>query len=111
MMGCGKTEKKKDSKDKDNLASLDSDESEMGGFGVAKKHKRRSSAPDLPLPSNGELSFRVGDQIDVVTKVLDGWLMSEVGGKCGLFLTTYTEVINLSSSSLPQKPPLQQHPP
>ncbi|KAI0742424.1 hypothetical protein C8Q80DRAFT_906683 [Daedaleopsis nitida] len=148
MMGRGKKDKDK-GKDKEKFAELDSDQSETDEFGVSKKHKRRSSAPGLPLPStspklpmrllkssskdkreeNGkdihkrvialhdfaagssdELSFKAGDQIEVVSEVLDGWWMGELGGKRGLFPTTYTEVINSSSSSLQTKPPLPKRP-
>ncbi|KAI0632703.1 hypothetical protein C8Q77DRAFT_839588 [Trametes polyzona] len=73
--------------------------------------KRVVALHDFAGASTDELSFKAGDQIDVVSEVLDGWWMGELGGKRGLFPTTYTEVINASSSSLQQKPPLPQRPP
>ncbi|KAI0640911.1 hypothetical protein C8Q79DRAFT_421652 [Trametes meyenii] len=73
--------------------------------------KRVVAIHDFAAASNDELSFRVGDQIEVLSEVLDGWWMGELSGKRGLFPTTYTEVINSSSSSLPSKPPLPQRPP
>ncbi|RPD58534.1 hypothetical protein L227DRAFT_576923, partial [Lentinus tigrinus ALCF2SS1-6] len=77
-----------------------------------KESKKRVIAlHDFAAGSTDELSFKVGDQIDVVSEVLDGWWMGELYGKRGLFPTTYTEVINSSSSSLPSKPPLPQRPP
>ncbi len=95
---------KSSSKDKDK----DKDRKEENG----KDDKKRVIAlHDFAAGSNDELSFRVGDQIDVVSEVIDGWWMGELGGKRGLFPTTYTEVINSSSSSLPQKPALPQRPP
>ncbi|KAI8992761.1 hypothetical protein BD414DRAFT_284774 [Trametes punicea] len=65
---------------------------------------------DFAAASVDELSFKAGDQIEVLSEVIDGWWMGELRGKRGLFPTTYTEVINTSSSSLPQKPPLPQRP-
>ncbi|KAE9409089.1 BAR-domain-containing protein [Gymnopus androsaceus JB14] len=50
-----------------------------------------------------ELSFRVGDEITVVSEVLDGWWMGELNGRQGLFPTPYTEVV-------PAKPPLPTRP-
>ncbi|KAJ7193503.1 hypothetical protein GGX14DRAFT_405409 [Mycena pura] len=50
--------------------------------------------------SADELSFKVGDHIDVVHEVLDGWWKGELYGKQGLFPTAYTEEV------LPEKPPL-----
>ena len=152
MIGRGKKDKEKDKdKNKEKFAELDSDESETDEFGVAKRHKHRSSIPGLPstspkIPSRllksfsndkdkdkdsakdkdkenrkrvvalhdfaagstDELSFKAGDQIDVVSEVLDGWWMGELDGQRGLFPTTYTEVINSSHSSLP--PPLPYRP-
>ncbi|KAI0753691.1 hypothetical protein C8Q74DRAFT_1306365 [Fomes fomentarius] len=93
---------KSSSKDKDK------DKKEENGKDIKK---RVIALHDFAAGSNDELSFRVGDQIDVVSEVLDGWWMGELGGKRGLFPTTYTEVINSSSSSLPQKPALPQRPP
>lgn len=40
-----------------------------------------------------ELSFQVGDEIMVVSEVLDGWWMGELNGKRGLFPTTHVEVL------------------
>ncbi|KAI0351220.1 BAR-domain-containing protein [Trametes cingulata] len=73
--------------------------------------KRVVALHDFAAASTDELSFKAGDQIEVLSEVLDGWWMGELKGKRGLFPTTYTEVINSSSSSLPQKPPLPQRPP
>ncbi|KAL7278453.1 hypothetical protein ACG7TL_007451 [Trametes sanguinea] len=73
--------------------------------------KRVVAIHDFAAASVDELSFKAGDQIEVLSEVVDGWWMGELGGKRGLFPTTYTEVINSSSSSLPQKPPLPQRPP
>lgn len=39
-----------------------------------------------------ELSFKAGDEIIVVSEVLDGWWMGELSGKTGLFPTTHVEV-------------------
>ncbi|KAJ3837334.1 hypothetical protein F5878DRAFT_622636 [Lentinula raphanica] len=50
-----------------------------------------------------ELSFRVGDEIVVISEVLDGWWMGELKGRQGLFPTPYTEVV-------PAKPPLPDRP-
>jgi hypothetical protein len=62
---------------------------------------------DFNAGSSDELSFKAGDQIVVLNEVLDGWWMGELNGRTGLFPTTYTEVVNSSSSSLvPSKPPL-----
>lgn len=66
---------------------------------------------DFNASSTDELSFRVGDQIAVQNEVLDGWWMGELNGKTGLFPTTYTEIINASSSSLVSKPRLPPRPP
>ncbi|KDQ52355.1 hypothetical protein JAAARDRAFT_198274 [Jaapia argillacea MUCL 33604] len=52
--------------------------------------------------SSDELSFKAGDKIVVVNEVLDGWWMGELGGKTGLFPTTYTEPV---SSSPPRSTP------
>ncbi|KAI0776612.1 hypothetical protein BD413DRAFT_225051 [Trametes elegans] len=73
--------------------------------------KRVVALHDFAAASVDELSFKTGDHIEVLSEVLDGWWMGELDGKRGLFPTTYTEVINSSSSSLPQKPPLPQRPP
>ena len=43
--------------------------------------------------SSDELSFKAGDEILVVSEVLDGWWMGELDGRKGLFPTPYTEVI------------------
>ena len=66
---------------------------------------------DFNAGSPDELSFKAGDQIAVQNEVLDGWWMGELNGKTGLFPTTYTEIINSSSSSLVSKPPLPARPP
>ncbi|KAI0334309.1 BAR-domain-containing protein [Cubamyces sp. BRFM 1775] len=79
--------------------------------GDKQGRKRVVALHDFAAASADELSFKAGEQIDVVSEVIDGWWMGELGGKRGLFPTTYTEVINSSSSSLPQKPPLPQRPP
>ncbi|KAJ3922203.1 hypothetical protein F5877DRAFT_75460 [Lentinula edodes] len=50
-----------------------------------------------------ELSFKVGDEIVVISEVLDGWWTGELHGKQGLFPTPYTEVV-------PAKPPLPNRP-
>ncbi|KAL1938287.1 hypothetical protein VTO73DRAFT_11738 [Trametes versicolor] len=77
----------------------------------AQGRKRVVAIHDFAAASTDELSFKVGEQIEVLSEVIDGWWMGELGGKRGLFPTTYTEVINSSSSSLPQKPPVPQRPP
>ncbi|KAI0364040.1 BAR-domain-containing protein [Pilatotrama ljubarskyi] len=66
---------------------------------------------DFAAASTDELSFKAGDQIEVLSEVLEGWWMGELRGRRGLFPTTYTEILNSSSSSLSQKPPLPQRPP
>lgn len=48
-----------------------------------------------------ELSFRPGDEITVVSEVLDGWWMGELGGKTGLFPTTHVEVLPPGSRRAP----------
>ncbi|KAI0920213.1 hypothetical protein AcV5_010014 [Taiwanofungus camphoratus] len=63
---------------------------------------------DFAAGSSDELTFRAGDQIVVLNEVLDEWWMGELGGRRGLFPTTYTEVI---SSSTELKPPLPLRPP
>jgi len=50
-----------------------------------------------------ELSFQVGDEITVVSEVLEGWWLGELSGKQGLFPTPYTETV-------PTKPPLPSRP-
>ncbi|KAF9074886.1 hypothetical protein BDP27DRAFT_1316132 [Rhodocollybia butyracea] len=50
-----------------------------------------------------ELSFQVGDEITVVSEVLEGWWLGELNGKQGLFPTPYTETV-------PAKPPLPTRP-
>ena len=50
--------------------------------------------------STDELAFNAGDEILVLNEVLDGWWMGELGGRKGLFPTSYTEVIRSSSSRL-----------
>lgn len=67
---------------------------------------------DFAAASNDELSFKAGDKIVVLNEVIDGWWMGEHSntGKTGLFPTTYTEVLNASTSSLGSKPPLPRRP-
>lgn len=67
---------------------------------------------DFAAASNDELSFKSGDQIIVLNEVVDGWWMGEHcgTGKTGLFPTTYTEILNASTSSLGSKPPLPRRP-
>lgn len=67
---------------------------------------------DFAAASNDELSFKAGDQIVVLNEVIDGWWMGELNGtgKTGLFPTTYTEILNTSTSSLSSKPPLPRRP-
>ncbi|EKM52757.1 uncharacterized protein PHACADRAFT_176772 [Phanerochaete carnosa HHB-10118-sp] len=65
---------------------------------------------DFRAASQDELSFKAGDQINVLSEVLDGWWMGELNSKTGLFPTTYTEIINASSSSLTSKPRLPPRP-
>lgn len=65
---------------------------------------------DFSAGSSDELTFKTGDHIVVLNEVLDGWWMGELGGKKGLFPTTYTEVVNSSTSSLVSKPPLPRRP-
>jgi hypothetical protein len=67
---------------------------------------------DFAAASNDELSFKSGDKIIVLNEVIDGWWMGEHSstGKTGLFPTTYTEVLNASTSSLGSKPPLPRRP-
>ncbi|KAI0094225.1 hypothetical protein BDY19DRAFT_911876 [Irpex rosettiformis] len=67
---------------------------------------------DFAAASNDEMSFKAGDRIVVLNEVIDGWWMGEHGGtgKTGLFPTTYTEVLNSSSSSLGSKPLLPRRP-
>ncbi|KAA1466813.1 BAR-domain-containing protein [Dentipellis sp. KUC8613] len=57
-----------------------------------------------------ELSFRTGDEIVVVNEVLDDWWMGEVGGKKGLFPTSYTEVVERSPSPSPSSSPTKLKP-
>ncbi|KAF9816985.1 hypothetical protein IEO21_03750 [Rhodonia placenta] len=64
---------------------------------------------DFAAGSTDELSFHAGDRIAVINEVLDGWWMGELGGKRGLFPTTYVEV--LPSSLHPSAPALPQRPP
>lgn len=55
--------------------------------------------------SSDELTFHVGDEIVVVNEVLDEWWMGELGGKKGLFPTSYTEpVLNLRARASPPIP-------
>ncbi|KAI9061909.1 BAR-domain-containing protein [Trametes sanguinea] len=84
---------------------------EKDGKESPQGRKRVVAIHDFAAASADELSFKAGDQIEVLSEVVDGWWMGDLGGKRGLFPTTYTEVINSSSSSLPQKPPLPQRPP
>ncbi|GJE93015.1 hypothetical protein PsYK624_091740 [Phanerochaete sordida] len=71
---------------------------------------------DFKAASQDELSFKAGDQIAVLNEVLDGWWLGELAGRTGLFPTTYTEILNASSSSLakprlPPRPPAGSQPP
>ena len=91
------------------LKSFSNDKDKDGGKDKDKENRKRVVAlHDFAAGSTDELSFKAGDQIDVVSEVLDGWWMGELDGKRGLFPTTYTEVINSSHSSLP--PPLPYRP-
>lgn len=67
---------------------------------------------DFAAASSDELSFKAGDQIVVLNEVIDGWWMGKhtSTGKTGLFPTTYTEVLNASTSSLGSKPVLPRRP-
>ncbi|OBZ74901.1 hypothetical protein A0H81_05169 [Grifola frondosa] len=76
----------------------------------SEPQKRVVALHDFAAASSDELSFKAGDQIVVVSEVLNGWWMGELAGKRGLFPTTYTEVIS-SSASLSVKPPLPKRPP
>lgn len=50
--------------------------------------------------SSDELSFKAGDEIIVIHEVLDDWWLGVLSnGRKGLFPSTYTETISLSSSS------------
>ncbi|KAG2137476.1 BAR-domain-containing protein [Suillus clintonianus] len=50
--------------------------------------------------SSDELTFKAGDEITVIHEVLDDWWLGVLSnGRKGLFPTTYTETISLSSSS------------
>ncbi|KIP06763.1 hypothetical protein PHLGIDRAFT_128090 [Phlebiopsis gigantea 11061_1 CR5-6] len=80
-------------------------------FKLPVSKKTAVALHDFNASSTDELSFRVGDQIAVQNEVLDGWWMGELNGKTGLFPTTYTEIINASSSSLVSKPRLPPRPP
>ncbi|KAG7087381.1 hypothetical protein E1B28_013354 [Marasmius oreades] len=53
--------------------------------------------------SSDELSFKVGDEIVVLSETLEGWWMGETKGRLGLFPVPYTE-------PLPTKPPLPVRP-
>lgn len=67
---------------------------------------------DFAAASTDELSFKTGDQIFVLNEVVEGWWMGELSGtgKTGLFPTTYTEILNASTSSLNAKPVLPRRP-
>ncbi|EJF60252.1 BAR-domain-containing protein [Dichomitus squalens LYAD-421 SS1] len=73
-----------------------------------ENYKRVVALHDFAAGSTDELSFKAGDQIEVISEVLDGWWMGELEGRRGLFPTTYTEIINSSQTSLP--PPLPHRP-
>ncbi|KAI1795384.1 BAR-domain-containing protein [Ganoderma leucocontextum] len=91
------------------LKSFSNDKDKDSGKDKDKENRKRVVAlHDFAGGSTDELSFKAGDQIDVVSEVLDGWWMGELEGQRGLFPTTYTEVINSSQSSLP--PPLPYRP-
>ncbi|KDQ31141.1 hypothetical protein PLEOSDRAFT_1092462 [Pleurotus ostreatus PC15] len=63
--------------------------------------------------SSDELSFKVGDEIVVVNEVLEEWWMGELGGRKGLFPTSYTTVVPATQSRKPSPPlrnPLQKSP-
>ncbi|KAG1773382.1 hypothetical protein EV702DRAFT_1130755 [Suillus placidus] len=50
--------------------------------------------------SSDELTFKAGDEITVIHEVLDDWWLGVLSnGRKGLFPSTYTETISLSSSS------------
>lgn len=52
--------------------------------------------------SSDELTFKAGDEITVIHEVLDDWWLGVLSnGRKGLFPSTYTENISLSSSSYP----------
>ncbi|KAL1692462.1 hypothetical protein GGG16DRAFT_51371 [Schizophyllum commune] len=48
-----------------------------------------------------ELSFRAGDEIAVVSEVLDEWWMGELDGRKGLFPSSYVEVLENRHASEP----------
>jgi len=48
--------------------------------------------------SSDELTFKAGDEINVINEVIDGWWMGELNGQKGLFPTTYTETLMPSLS-------------
>jgi hypothetical protein len=52
--------------------------------------------------SSDELSFKAGDEIVVISEVLDEWWMGELDGRKGLFPTPYTEVIPANTLSSKQ---------
>ncbi|TRM63164.1 hypothetical protein BD626DRAFT_548128 [Schizophyllum amplum] len=57
-----------------------------------------------------ELSFHAGDEIAVVSEVLDEWWMGELAGRRGLFPTSYVEVIEAPSASHPRIAPQPSSP-
>lgn len=56
---------------------------------------------DYQAKSSNELTFRAGDEINVLNEVLDAWWMGELNGQCGLFPTTHIEIVSPSKVSAP----------
>jgi len=47
---------------------------------------------EFEAEADGELSFKEGDTIRLKKKLDENWFEGEIGGKVGMFPTTYVEV-------------------
>lgn len=71
--------------------------------GTSKDRKLMKALFDFS-GSNDELSFKAGDEIEVLNEVLDDWWLGEIDGRKGLFPTNYTTAVKSPvSKTLPPK--------
>lgn len=70
------------------LSSLFSPLGDAAGDGPAA-----IAAYDFDAENDGELSFKEGQTIKLLSRLDENWLEGEVGGKVGIFPSSYVEVI------------------